>query len=48
MRLLKKMSKFAKASKPDLSEHRVRNTIKKIYSSLTSKQKADIKSLQVK
>lgn len=47
MRLLKKMSKFAKASKPGLSEDRVRNSIKKIYNGLTSKQKADIKSLKV-
>ena len=42
------MSKFAKKVNPDLSEHRVFNTINKMYKGLPSKQKADIKGLEMK
>lgn len=42
------MAKFANRLKPDLSEHKVFNSINKIYKTLPSTQRKDIKKLEIR
>lgn len=41
------MSRFAKKVNPDLSEHKVFNSINKIYKTLPSNKRAEIKGLEM-